>query len=84
MLFKKKQLPELYFMRNKHNDNNISYDYENNILNKSLSPYMYKNDTMNLFLNKLQPILSLLFDNFNVIKNFKNYNVDKYHFNQKG
>ncbi len=83
MLYRKKQLPELYFIRHRHNDNNISFDYENNILNKSLSPYMYKNDLMANFLDRLQPIVSLLFDNFNIIKNLKNYNVDKYHFNQK-
>ena len=39
---------------------------------------------MNEYLNKIQPILSLLFDNFNIIKNFKNYIVDKYHYEQRG
>ena len=38
---------------------------------------------MNSFLNKLQRPISILFDNFNIIKNFKNYNVDKYYYKHK-
>ena len=84
MLYNKKQLPELEYMKNRHNDDDSYVDYEKTILNKSLSPYIYENDMMNGFLNKLQPLTSILFDHMNVIKNFKNYMVDKYHYKQRG
>jgi hypothetical protein len=84
MLYERKQLPELEYMKNRHNDDKSYVDYEKTILNKSLSPYIYENDMMNEFLNKLQPLTSILFDHMNVIKNFKNYMVDKYYYKQRG
>ena len=41
---------------------------------------MFNNDIMNSFLEQLQVLVSILFDEHNVIKNFKNYIVDKYYF----
>jgi hypothetical protein len=80
MLYNVKELPEIHFMKHR-NDNNKDYiDYENQILDKMLSPYMYKNDMMNLFLKYTQPLVSMLFDQMNVMKNFKNYMVDKYEY----
>lgn len=84
MLYRKKQLPELFFLRNRHNSSMVSFDYENQILKKSLSSYIFKNDMMNSFIQLLEPLVSLYFDNFNIIKNFKNYIVDKNEFRQKG
>jgi hypothetical protein len=77
MLYKRKQLPELYYIKHRHDTDNDFVDYEKNILNKSLSPYMYENNIMNGFLTRLQPLVALLFDQMNIIKNFKNYMVDK-------
>jgi hypothetical protein len=77
MLYKKKQLPELYYMRHRHDNDNDYVDYESMLLDKSLSPYIYQNDTMNGFLKRLQPLVGLLFDQMNVVKNLKNYIVDK-------
>ena len=71
-------------MKTFHDDQRPQFDYENQLLKKSLSPYMYANDTMNGFLNRIEPLVSLLFDHMNVIKNFKNYMVDKYHYKQRG
>jgi hypothetical protein len=84
MLYDRKQLPELRYMKHFHDDNDVNFDYENDILNKSLSPYIYQNYVMTNFLDKLQPMVALLFDQINVMKNFKNYMVDKYHYKQKG
>lgn len=84
MLWERKQSPELLQMKTKHDSDNSYFDYEKDILNKSLSPYIFANTTMAKFLTKLQPLVSLLFDHTNVIKNFKNYMVDKYHYKQKG
>jgi hypothetical protein len=84
MLYDRKQLPELNYMKHLHDNDDSYYDYENNLLDKSLSPYMYENDVMNSFLKNLQPLVSLLFDHMNVVKNFKNYMVDKYNYKHKG
>jgi hypothetical protein len=82
MLFDQKQLPQLRFMKHRHDNIEGYFDYEKQILDLSLSPYMYKNDDMNIWLKKMQPLVSLLFDQMNVMKNFKNYMVDKYYYKQ--
>lgn len=80
MLYERKDLPELHVMMHRH-DNDKSYvNYESKILKDTLSPYMYENDLMNGWLNKMQSLVALLFDQMNVIKNFKNYTVDKYYY----
>jgi hypothetical protein len=77
MLYKRKQLPELYYIKHRHDTDDDFVDYEKNILNKSLSPYIYENNMMNGFLTRLQPLVALLFDQMNIVKNFRNYMVDK-------
>lgn len=77
MLYRKKQLPELFYLKHLHDNDNDYVDYENMLLDKTLTPYLYQNDTMNGFLKRLQPLVGLLFDQMNVVKNFKNYIVDK-------
>jgi hypothetical protein len=51
--------------------NNDFVDYEKTILTKTLSPYLYENEMMNGFLTRLQPLVALLFDQMNIIKNLK-------------
>ena len=77
MLYRKKQLPELFYLKHSHDNDNDYVDYENMLLDKTLTPYLYQNDTMNGFLKRLQPLVGLLFDQMNIVKNFKNYIVDK-------
>lgn len=84
MLYDRKQLPELNYMKHRHDDDDSYFDYEKELLDRSLSPYMYENDVMNGFLKRLQSLASILFDHMNVMKNFKNYMVDKYHYKQRG
>ena len=84
MLYNRRQLPEINYMKHRHDTNNEYVDYEKSILNKSLSPYMYENDIMNGFLNRLQGLTSIVFDQMNVMKNFKNYIVDKYYYKHNG
>ena len=84
MLYERKQLPELNYMKHRHDDNDIYVDYEKTILDKSLSPYMYENDVMFGYLKRLQSLVSIVFDHTNLIKNFKNYTVDKYYYKHKG
>ena len=84
MLHRYKHLPELYFLRNRHNNSDVHFEYDKNILKKSLSSYIFKNDMMNSFIQLLEPLVSLYYDNVNIIKNFKNYIVDKDEYRQKG
>ncbi len=84
MLYDNQQLPELRFMKTFHDSQTDNFDYEKFVLEKSLSPYIYENRVMSFFLNKLQNIVALQFDQINVIKNWKNYMVDKYHYKQRG
>jgi hypothetical protein len=57
--------------------------YEKMILDKTLSPHMYENNVMNNWLKEMQPLVAILFDQMNIMKNFKNYMVDKYYYQQK-
>ena len=84
MLFEQKQLPELRYMKSFHDDAGPQFNYEQDILNKSLSPYIFQNVIMFNFLDKIRPMLALFFDQMNIVKNFKNYMVDKYHYKQRG
>lgn len=84
MLNDRRQLPSLRFMRTFHDSESPNFDYEKFILEKSLSPYIYENKVMANFLWRLQPMIALFFDQFNLTKNWKNYMVDKYHYKQRG
>jgi hypothetical protein len=84
MLQNRKELPELWNLKHRHDSEDRYVDYENSILDNSLSPYLYENDVMNGYLKRLQKLTSVLIDQMNVAKNFKNHLVDKYHFKQLG
>lgn len=80
MLYDDKQIPELNYMKHRHDTDNTNVDYQSKILTSSLSSYLFNNDTMNTFIFKLQKPVSMFFDQMNVMKNFKNYMVDKYYY----
>jgi hypothetical protein len=84
MLYDKNELPEIHYLKHRHDDTDVNFDYEKSILDKSLSPYIFQNEIMSNYLKKMQPAISLLFDHMNVVRNFKNYIVDKYHYKHKG
>lgn len=83
MYYEEQSIPELYYMKHRHDSEDDYIDYEKMILDKSLSPFLYNNDRMNYFLKSSQRLISILFDNVNIIKNFKNYMVDKYYYKHK-
>lgn len=84
MLYERNQIRELEFLKHRHDTKDSYIDYEKNLLDKSLSPYIYNNDIMNGFLKRLQPLTTILFDHMNIVKNFKNFMVDKYYYKQRG
>lgn len=83
MYYEEKDLPELHYMKHRYDDDMNFIDYEKRILDSTTTPYLYNNDIMNTFLKLLQRPVSILFDNVNIIKNFKNYTVDKYYYKHK-
>lgn len=81
-LYKDSQLPELYEIKHRHDNNeNDAYNIEENILVRSLSNFLFNNDTMNEFLLRMQKIYALWFDQMNIVRNLKNWSVDKYYNN---
>jgi hypothetical protein len=81
MLYNQKDIPELNVLFHRNDSTTKKYlDYEKVILDKSLSPYLYSNSRMAKFLTMLNGLVSLFFDQFNVLKNFKNFTVDKYYY----
>lgn len=84
MLDDRRQLPEINYLKHRSDDNNEYVNYESMLLDKSLSPYMYENDLMSGYLKRLQKLTSIIFDQMNLMKNFKNYMVDKYYYKHNG
>lgn len=79
-LYKDSQLEELYVLKNRHNKNKYSsYDIENNILKNSLSSYIFSNNNMNEYINRLEKLYFIMFEQYNIIRNFKNWTVHKYY-----
>lgn len=83
MLYNEKQIPEILFMKHRHDDDEDYVDYEKNILLNSVSSYMFKNDTLNGFIENTQPLVTQLFDQHNIVKNFTNITVDRDYFKHK-
>lgn len=84
MLYDRKELSELFFIKHLHDDNNDKYvKYDEKILKNTLSTYMFENDIMNEWLNKMEPLAAISIDQMNLMKNFKNYMVDKWEWRQK-
>lgn len=81
MLYNQKDIPELNVFFHRNDSVNKKYmDYEKVILEKSLSPYLYSNTKIAKFLTMLNSLVSLFFDQHNIIKNWRNYTVDKYYY----
>jgi hypothetical protein len=83
MYYKDQYLEELYKIYHRHDDDKKYVEYEDVILSKALSAKIYENDRMFNYLDRLKKLVAMLFDNHNIIKNFKNYNVDKYYYKHK-
>jgi hypothetical protein len=83
MYYEEQFLTEIHDIKHRWDDDKNYVNYQDSILDKTLSPYLFNNQMMTTFLSYLKRPVSILFDNFNIIKNFKNYNVDKYYYKHK-
>ena len=83
MLNKERQIEELWDLKHR-NDSDIDWvDYENVILDRTLSPYVFQNDQMKGYLDNIKGMPSRWFDQANLIKNYKNYIVEKDYYKHK-
>ena len=80
MIEKESQVKELYELKHR-NDNELHthYDYESSFIKKTMSKYIYGNDTMNEFLKYMSGLFVWLIESVLPIRNFSNYTVNKYY-----
>lgn len=78
------QIPEMYILRHKHdNIKNDGYNYQDNLLPRTLSPVLYKNNTMSEFLKYLNNMTVIMIDTIMPVRNIFFYSHNKY-FNGHG
>lgn len=80
MLDRESQIKELYDL--KHiNDNELhtGFDYEENLMSRSLSNVMFQNPVTYQFINKTKGLLLNMIESNLIVRNFFNYTVSKYY-----
>lgn len=79
-LDKEIQLNELYELKHRYDSkSNRHYAWENDLLKKSTSAYIWKNPNMNQYLSRIEKITVLMLQQMNYARNFFNYTVPKYY-----
>jgi hypothetical protein len=82
MLERDKQIPELYDLKHRKDDiKNKGADYRNNLVSNTTSGYLINNDNLNDFMTWIQSMCSMIIQTNLVLRNFWNYDVDKYYDN---
>lgn len=79
MIDREHHIKELYDLRHRKDKIVTGYDYETNILRRTLSNVMFKNETLATFLDQLRKSVVLMIDSVTLVRNFWNYTVDKYY-----
>lgn len=80
MLYKDKEIKEIWDLKHRNDSKSHNgFDYNEKLLSKSLSSFMFYNENMSEYLSIIKQSLILYFDSFNIVRNFKNYLVDKYY-----
>ena len=79
------EIPEMYMLRHKHDTQlpEMGYDYTKNILDKTLSPVIYKNDNNIQFLDKLNDMIVSMVETILPTRNIFYFTHNKY-FNSHG
>ena len=83
MLNKERQIEELWDLKHRNDTDKDWVDYEDIILDRTLSPYVFQNDEMKSYLDNIKGVPSRWFDQVNMIKNYKNYIVEKDYYKHK-
>ena len=80
MLDKDLHIKELYDLKHiNDNESHKGFDYEENLMNRTLSTVMFKNPTTSDFITKLKDLLVLTIESNLIMRNFFNYTVPKYY-----
>jgi hypothetical protein len=76
-----REIPEIHLIKHKHDSepNDAGFDYSKNILKRTISPILYNNDNNELFLNKLNDLIAVMFDSVLPVRNIFFYTLDKYY-----
>jgi hypothetical protein len=80
MLDRDSQIKELYDLKHINDDEiHTGFDYEENIMSRTLSNVMFQNTMTRTFIDKIRPMhLSMVESNL-IIRNFFNYTVTKFY-----
>jgi hypothetical protein len=83
MLNQERQVTELWDLKHRNDSDKDWVDYEKSIMDRTLSPYIFQNDNMKDYIDQLAGFTSRWFDQTNLIKNYKNYIVEKDYYKHK-
>lgn len=80
MLEKDLNIPEIYDLSHRFDSKtNKAYPYEDNLLKKTTSAYIWKNDNMNSFLSLIEKLAVHMVEQMNLARNYFNFTVHKYY-----
>jgi len=73
------QIPEMYILRNKHTErvSEHGFDYQDNLIKRSVSPMLYNNENTSAFLDKLSLMMFSIVEAIQPVKNIFFYSHDK-------
>jgi hypothetical protein len=75
---KNKNLPELWWARNRHNNNlHRHWEWEEKLLTRLISPVIWKNDINNAVLSRIQPLIAIMLESVTELRNMFNFTVTK-------
>lgn len=80
------EIPIMNKIRHKYDklpSEDISFDYTNELFNKTISPFMLSNPKIKMFTETLSKMMSVMIDSTMGIRNFFYYTHDKY-YNKNG
>lgn len=79
-LEKSLEIDELYELKHRHDSKtNRHYEWEDNILKRTTTPYIWKNENMNEYLTLLEKMMGQMFEKTAYVRNFFNFTVNKYY-----
>ena len=80
MLDRNLHIKELYDLKHiNDNELHVGFDYETNVMNKTLSNMMFKNPYTANFITQLKDLIVVTIESNLVMRNFFNYTVPKYY-----
>lgn len=75
---KLKHLPELYWAKNRHNNNlHRHWPWEEKLLTRLTSPVIWNNSDNNTILTKIQTMVTIIIESVTELRNMFNYTVKK-------